>query len=341
MQAVKITEHGDRDVIEYGEYPDPEIDRDEVLVDIKAAALNHLDIWTRRGMPGIDLEMPHIPGSDGAGVVEAVGEDVTRFEEGDHVAVSAGVGDLRMDDPTLDPRFHIIGEHVTGVHSEYAAVPEDNLIPVPEHVDWEVAGSASLVFQTAWRMLIERAEVKAGESVLVLGASGGVGHAALQIADYAGAEVYATGSSEEKLQYAEEHGADHVCNYEEENFADWVLSETDGRGVDVVVEHVGAPTWQDSLKSLTKGGRLVTCGGTGGGNPETDIPRIFWNQLEIIGSTMATPDQVDDVLELVWDGTFEPAIREVLPMSETARAHEIIENREGFGKVVVRPDSEL
>ena len=341
MQAVKITEHGDRDVIEYGEYPDPEIDRDEVLVDIKAAALNHLDIWTRRGMPGIDLEMPHIPGSDGAGVVEEVGEDVTRFEEGDHVALSAGVGDFRKDDPTLDPRFHIIGEHVTGVHSEYAAISEDNLIPVPEHVDWEVAGSSSLVFQTAWRMLIERADLEAGESVLVLGASGGVGHAALQIADYAGAEVYATGSTEEKLEYAEEHGADHVCNYEEEDFADWVLSETDGRGVDVVVEHVGAPTWQNSLKSLTKGGRLVTCGGTGGGNPETDIPRIFWNQLEIIGSTMATPEQAEEALELVWDGTFEPEIREVLPMSETARAHEIIENREGFGKVVVRPDSEL
>ncbi|WP_455449916.1 zinc-binding dehydrogenase [Natrinema thermotolerans] len=341
MQAVQITEHGDTDVIEYGEFPDPEIDRDEVLVDVKAAALNHLDIWTRRGMPGLDLEMPHIPGSDAAGVVEEVGEDVTRFEEGDRVAVSAGVGDLRMDDPTLDPTFHIIGEHVRGVHSEYAAVPEDNLIPVPEGVDWAVAGSSSLVFQTAWRMLIERADLEAGESVLVLGASGGVGHAALQIADYAGAEVYATGSTEEKLEYAEQHGADHVCNYEEENFADWVLSETDGRGVDVVVEHVGAPTWRDSLKSLTKGGRLVTCGGTGGGNPETDIPRIFWEQLTIIGSTMATPEQVDDVMELVWDGTFEPAIREELPMSETARAHEIIENREGFGKVVVRPDSEL
>jgi len=190
-------------------------------------------------------------------------------------------------------------------------------------------------------MLIERADLEAGESVLVLGASGGVGHAALQIADYAGAEVYATGSTEEKLDYAREHGADHVCNYEEEDFADWILEETDRRGVDVVVEHVGAPTWQNSLKSLTKGGRLVTCGGTGGGNPETDIPRIFWNQLQIIGSTMATPDQVDDVMELVWDGTFEPAIREELPMSETARAHEIIENREGFGKVVVRPDSEL
>ncbi|MHC3439063.1 zinc-binding dehydrogenase [Natrialbaceae archaeon A-gly3] len=341
MQAVKITEHGDTDVIEYGEYPDPEVDRDEVLVDIKAAALNHLDVWTRRGLPTLDLEMPHIPGSDGAGVVVETGEDVTRFEEGDHVAVSAGVGDLRMDDPTLDPNFHIIGEHVPGVHSEYTAISEDNLIPVPEHVDWEVAGSSALVFQTAWRMLIDRADLEAGEKVLVLGASGGVGHAALQIADYAGAEVYATGSTEEKLEYAKEHGADYVCNYEEENFAKWVRSETDGAGVDVVVEHVGAPTWQDSIKSLAKGGRLVTCGGTGGGNPETDIPRIFWNQLEIIGSTMATPEQVDDVMELVWDGTFEPAIRDVLPMSETPRAHEMLEEREGFGKVVVRPDSEL
>ncbi|WIV68461.1 zinc-binding dehydrogenase [Natrialbaceae archaeon AArc-T1-2] len=341
MQAVKITEHGDTDVIEYGEYPDPEVGRDEVLVDVKSAALNHLDVWTRRGLPTLDLEMPHIPGSDGAGVVVETGEDVTRFSEGDHVAVSAGVGDLRMDDPTLDPNFHIIGEHVPGVHSEYTAISEDNLIPVPEHVDWEVAGSCALVFQTAWRMLIDRADLEAGEKVLVLGASGGVGHAALQIADYAGAEVYATGSTEEKLEYAKDHGADYVCNYEEENFAKWVRSETDGAGVDVVVEHVGAPTWQDSIKSLAKGGRLVTCGGTGGGNPETDIPRIFWNQLEIIGSTMATPEQVDDVLELVWDGTFEPAIRDVFPMSETPRAHEMLEEREGFGKVVVRPDSEL
>ncbi|AFZ72370.1 zinc-binding dehydrogenase [Natronobacterium gregoryi] len=341
MQAVKITAHGGPDVIEYGEYPDPEIDRDEVLVDVKAAALNHLDIWTRRGLPTLDLEMPHVPGSDGAGIVERVGEDVMRFEDGDRVALSAGVGDLRMDDPTLDPNYHVIGEHVPGIHAEYAAIPEDNLIAVPEDVDWTVASSSCLVFQTAWRMLIDRADLEAGETVLVLGASGGVGHAAVQIADYAGAEVYATGSTEEKLEYATEHGADDVCNYEEENFAEWVRAETDGRGVDVVVEHVGAPTWRDSIKSLTTGGRLVTCGGTAGGNPETDIPRIFWNQLQIIGSTMATPGQVDDVMELVWDGTFEPAIREELPMSETARAHEIIENREGFGKVVVRPDSEL
>lgn len=334
-------EHGDTDVLEYGEYPEPDVGHDEVLVDIKAAAINHLDIWTRRGMPTLDLEMPHIPGSDGAGVVKTVGKDVTRFEEGDRVAVSAGVGDLMMDDPTLDPGFHIIGEHTSGVHAEYAAIPEENLIPVPADVDWTVAGSSSLVFQTAWRMLVHRAEVQPGESVLVLGASGGVGHAALQIADYAGAEVYATASTEEKLQYAENNGADHVCNYEENNFANWVKSETNGRGVDVVVEHVGEPTWRDSIKSLTKGGRLVTCGGTGGGAPKTDIQRIFWNQLEIIGSTMATPEQVEEVMNLVWNGVFEPAIREELPMSEIKRAHEIIENREGFGKVVVRPDSEI
>ncbi|WP_435147616.1 zinc-binding dehydrogenase [Halobaculum sp. P14] len=346
MQAVQFSEHGDRDVLEYGEFPDPEPGRDDVLVDVKAAALNHLDIWTRKGMPGIDLDMPHIPGSDAAGVVTEVGDDVTRFEPGDHVAVSAGVacGDCefcRHGEESMCVDFHILGEHVRGVHAEQAAVPQDNLVAVPDHVDWETAGSASLVFQTAWRMLVTRAELEPSESVLVLGASGGVGHAAVQIADYVGAEVYATASSEEKLRYAEECGADHVVNYEEEDLADWVRDETGRRGVDVVVDHIGAATWRDSLKSLAKGGRIVTCGATTGGRPETDINRIFWNQLSVIGSTMATPGEVDDVLELVWDGTFEPRVRDVVPMSEPAAAHELIENREGFGKVVVKPDSEL
>ncbi|AFZ72234.1 zinc-binding dehydrogenase [Natronobacterium gregoryi] len=346
MQAVKIVEHGDTDVIEYGDYPDPAVGRDEVLVDVKAAALNHLDVWVRRGLPTLDLELPHVPGSDAAGVVVETGKDVTRFAEGDRVAVSAGVncGECefcRDGDPTLCVNFHLLGEHVPGVHAEYAAVPADNLIAVPDRVDWSVAGSSCLVFQTAWRMLIDRAELEPGEKILVLGASGGVGHAAVQIADYVGAEVYATGSTRRKLEYAREHGADYVCNYETENFVEWVRSETDGRGVDVVVDYIAGGTWRDSIKSLAKNGRLVTCGGTAGPNPETDIPRIFWNQLQIIGSTMGTPGQVDDVMELVWDGTFEPSIRAELPMSQTARAHEIVEGRKGFGKVVVRPDSEL
>jgi NADPH2:quinone reductase len=289
--------------------------------------------------------MPHVPGSDGAGVVVETGADVTRFEAGDRVAVIAGVangGDefSRRGDPTLAPDFRIIGEHMPGVHAEFAAVPEENLVPVPEGVDWEIAGSASLVFGTAWRMLLARGGLRPGESVLVLGASGGVGHAAVQIADYAGAEVYATASSDEKLEYARDCGADHLINYEDEDFARRIRELTGGRGVDMVVDHIGATTYEDSLKSLAKGGRLVTCGATTGPNPGAGLNRIFWNQLSVIGSTMATPGEFDDVLELVWDGTFEPRIREVLPMSETARAHELVENREGFGKVVVIPDSE-
>jgi len=345
MQAVRFSEHGDRDVIEYGEIPDPEHAADEVLVDVKAGALNHLDIWTRRGLPGIDLDMPHIPGSDAAGVVERVGDDVTRFEPGDRVAVSAGVSCgtcefCRDGEASLCVSFRILGEHLPGVHAEQAAVPADNLVPVPDGVPWEVAGSASLVFQTAWRMLHTRADIEAGESVLVLGASGGVGHAAVQIADHAGCEVIATASSEEKLSHAEACGADHVIDYEATDLAEAVAAMTGKRGVDVVVDHVGAATYPDSLQSLAKGGRLVTCGATTGPNPGAGLNRIFWNQLSVIGSTMATPGEVDDVLELVWDGTFEPRIRETLPMSEAARAHELIENREGFGKVVVIPDSE-
>jgi NADPH2:quinone reductase len=346
MKAVQFSEHGDRDVIEYGEFPDPEIERDEVLVDVKAGGLNHLDIWTRRGMPIIDLDFPHIPGSDGAGVVQNVGEAVTRFEVGDHVAVAAGTycGQCefcRDGQESMCVSYHLIGEHIRGVHSELAAVPEENLVPVPDHVDWETAGSASLVFQTAWRMLISRAELGPSESVLVLGASGGVGHAAVQIADYVGAEVYATASSAEKLQYAEQCGADHVIDYESDDFAAEIREHTGKRGVDVVVDHIGEATYPDSLKSLAKGGRIVTCGATTGPNPGAGLDRIFWNQLSVIGSTMATPGEIDDVLPLVWDGTFESHVRATLPMSEAARAHEMLENREGFGSVVVTPDSEL
>ncbi len=346
MDAVKFTDHGGTDVVEYGEFPDPEIGPDDVLVDVKAGALNHLDVWTRRGLPGLDLEMPHIPGSDGAGVVEAVGEHVSRFEPGDRVALAAGryCGECEYCRHGEEPQcvnYHIVGEHVRGVHSELAAIPEENLVAVPEGVDWETAAAAPLVFQTAWRMLMTRADVEPGETVLVLGASGGVGHAAVQIADYAGATVYATGGSDEKCRYAEELGAEAAINYEEDDFADVIRAITGKRGVDVVVDHVGADTWTDSLASLAKGGRLVTCGATTGHAPETNINRIFWNQLSVLGSTMATPGEIDDALARVWDGTFEVRIREALPMSETARAHELLENREGFGKVVVKPDSEL
>jgi len=259
MKAVQFADHGGPEVIEYDDAPDPDVGRDEVRVDVKAAALNHLDVWTRRGLPGIDLDLPHTPGSDAAGVVREVGADVTRFDPGDHVAVTAGVscGDCefcRHGEPSMCVSYHILGEHVPGVHAEEVAVPEDNLVPVPDGVDWSIAGSASLVFGTAWRMLVDRADLGPGESVLVLGASGGVGHAAVQIADYLGAEVIATASTAEKLDYAVDCGADHAIDYTTVDFAGEVRDLTDGRGVDVVVDHVGAETWGDSLASLRRAG---------------------------------------------------------------------------------------
>ena len=344
MKAVYYEEHGDTDVLQYGDLPDPECGRDEVLVEVKAGGLNHLDVWTRKGMPSPGA-FPHIPGSDAAGVVSEVGEDVTRFEAGDHVAVSPATscGECefcRDGDTSLCESFALIGEHMGGVHSEFTAVPEENLVPVPEDVDFVTAASAPLVFQTAWRMLETRADIDQSDSILVLGASGGVGHAALQIAVESGAEVYATASSEEKLEYARELGADHTVNYEEENFADWIKSETDGRGVDVVVDHIGDATWDDSISAAAKGGRIVTCGATSGPMAETNLTKVFWKQLSILGSTMGTEGEIDDVLAKVWDGTFESRIRAVLPMSETDRAHEMLEGREGFGTVVVVPDDE-
>jgi NADPH:quinone reductase-like Zn-dependent oxidoreductase len=345
MKAVQYSEHGGTDVLEYADHPDPDPEPEEVLVDVKAGALNHLDVWTRRGMPSPG-EFPHVAGSDAAGVVEAVGERVSRFEPGDHVAVASGsyCGDCelcRRGEFTACESFYIVGEHVPGVHAEQFALPEDNLVSVPDHVDFETAAAAPLVFQTAWRMLVTRAELRQGEDVLVLGASGGVGHAAVQIAANAGATVYATGSTEAKLEAARELGADYTIDYTEEDFAAAVNELTDGRGVDVVVDHIAGETWNKSIRALQKRGRLVTCGATAGPQPETDVSTLFWNQLDILGSTMGTPAEVDEVLELVWDGTFEPRIRETLPMSEISRAHELLEEREGFGKVVVVPDSEL
>lgn len=344
MKAAYYEETGSTDVLQYDELPDPEIDDDEVLLDVKAGGLNHLDVWTRRGMP-TPPSFPHIAGSDAAGVVSEVGADVTRFEPGDRVAVFpslyCGTCEFcRAGEETLCDEFKVLGEHTKGVHSELTAVGEENLVPVPDDVDFETAAAVPLVFQTAWRMLETRADVSQGEDVLVHGASGGVGHAAVQIAAHAGATVYATASTEQKLEYAREIGADHTINYEEDDFVEAIHELTDGRGVDVIADHVGGPNWTDNMEAAVKGARIVTCGATAGPTPETNISRIFWKQLTVMGSTMGAPSDIDRVLELVWDGTLHPRIREVLPMSEIARAHEILENREGFGKVIVVPDSE-
>lgn len=344
MEAVQYTDLGGRDVIEYGTVPDPEIGPHDVLVDVKAGSLNHLDVWTRKGMPA--PEVPHIPGSDGAGVVEAVGDHVERFAPGDRVALLAGVacghceGCMNGEEPLCDS-YHVIGEHRTGIFADYAAIPEANLTPVPSDVDWSTAAAAPLVFQTAWRMLITRAGLTAGDTVLVHGSAGGVGHAAVQIALHAGANVIATAGTDEKLDAVADLGVEHLVNYETTSFKDAVKTVTDGRGVDIVVDHVGEATWDDSLKCLVKGGALVTCGATTGGRPVTNVNRVFWKGLSILGSTMATPGEAERVLSLVWDGAFGPIIGAELPMSETAEAHRLIEDRELIGKAVVFPDTEF
>lgn len=346
MKAVQFSEHGGREVIEYAEAAKPTPDRDEVLVDVKAGALNHLDVWVRRGIPGLDLEMPHTPGSDAAGIVEETGVGVSRFEPGDRVALLAGIADSHdtiaaSGDLTLSDSYRVIGEHLPGVHAEYVSVPAMALLPVPDGVSWETAAAAPLVFGTAWRMLVTRGDLSAGEDVLVLGASGGVGHAAVQIADHAGATVFATGSTDAKLAAARDLGADYAIDYEAEPFHREVRQLTDGRGVDVVVDHVGEATWERSLKSLAKGGRLLTCGATTGPRAETNVNRVYWNQLSIVGSTMCTPAEAERVLDLVYEGPMRVEIRDILPMSETAEGHRMLEDRDGFGKVVVKPDSEL
>ncbi len=344
MKAIFYDEHGSTDVLQYDEFDDPEIGPEDVLVEIKAGGLNHLDVWTRKGMPSPE-ELPHIPGCDGAGVVSEVGDRVTRFEPGDRVVVDPGryCGECefcRDGEQSLCVEYEIIGEHVRGIHSELASVPEQYLLTLPDEIDFVTAAAAPLVFQTAWRMLTTRAEIDQSDSVLVLGASGGVGHAAVQIAANEGCEVFATASTAEKLEHARECGADHLINYEEENFAEAVKGLTDGRGVDVVVDHIGEATWDDSLSAAAPGGTVVTCGATSGLSPETNIPKLFWKQLDILGSTMGTPGEMDDVMAKVFDGTFEPYVRDVLPMSEIARGHEMLESREGFGSVVVVPDDE-
>lgn len=344
MKAIFYDEHGSTDVLQYGEFDDPEIGPEEVLVEIKAGGLNHLDVWTRRGMPAPE-KLPHIPGSDGAGVVSEVGDRVTRFEPGDRVVVDPGqfCGQCeycRHGEQSMCLEYRMMGEHIRGVHSELAAVPEENLLSLPDHVGFVTAAAAPLVFQTAWRMMTTRADIDQSDSVLVLGASGGVGHACVQIAANEGCEVFATASSEEKLELARDCGADHLINYEEEPFDEVIKERTGGRGADVVVDHIGEATWDNSLSAAARGGTVVTCGATSGVSPETNIPTVFWKQLDILGSTMGTPGEMDDVMAKVFDGTFEPYVRDVLPMSEIARAHEMLESREGFGSVVVVPDDE-
>jgi NADPH:quinone reductase-like Zn-dependent oxidoreductase len=341
MRAVIIEQHGGPEVVKVAEIATPEPGRGQVRVRVRASALNHLDLWVRRGLPGLPPSFPHISGCDVAGEVEQLGEGVTNWQVGERVlvnpTVSCGTCEwcLRGDDNLCDS-FAIIGEHMWGGLAEYAVVPAINLARIPDHLSFEEAAAIPLVYATAWRMLITQAAVKPGETVLILGAGGGVNSAAIQIAKAAGARVWATTSSEEKMARARELGAEWVVNYRTENWSKAVWQRSGKRGVDVIVDNVGEATWSSSLRSLAKAGRLVTVGATTGPKGDSDIRYIFWRQLKIMGSTMCNRGEFLDVMRLIEQGVLRPVVDRVLPMEETVEGHRLLEQGEQFGKIVIR-----
>jgi NADPH:quinone reductase-like Zn-dependent oxidoreductase len=324
VKAIRIHEDGGPEVLRYEDAPDPEPGPDEVLVRMRAASLNHLDIWVRKGLPSVPK--PRILGADGAGIVEALGSGVEGLEPGQLVVINPGV-----EQP--DGTIHVIGEHSQGVHAELAAVPATNLYPLPGDLSLEEAAAFPLVFETAYRMLVTRAVLQAGEWVLVWGI-GGVATAALQLAKALGARVIATSSSDEKLAKARELGADSTVNHRSGDVAA-AVREACG-GADVVIETVGEATWARSLQAARPGGRIVVCGATSGPNPPASLHRIWWKQLTVLGSTMGTRADFEGAYALVAAGQARPVVDRVYPLSEARAAHERLEAGEQLGKIVLK-----
>lgn len=341
MKAIVFSRHGGPEVLRYTEVAEPKVGAGEVLVRVRACALNHLDLWVRNGLRGVQIPLPHIPGSDIAGEVVKVGEGVRRAKVGQKVVLAPGVSCNTCDDclagnDNLCRRYTIFGYMIDGGCAEYVRAPQVNVLFKPERLSFEEAAAVPLVFLTAWHMLVTRAQLKPGEDVLVLGAGSGVGSAAVQIAKLHGARVFATAGSEAKLEKARELGANELINHSKQDIADEVKKRTNKRGVDVVFEHVGQATWEKSLASLAPAGRLVTCGATTGPQAKIDIRRLFVNQWSVLGSYMGTRAELLTVLRLVARGTLQPVVDRVFPLAEAAAAHAHLEHREQFGKVVLR-----
>jgi NADPH:quinone reductase-like Zn-dependent oxidoreductase len=342
MKAVTLRAHGGPEVLNVEELPDPRPAAGQVVVGVKAAALNHLDVWVRRGWPGLVLAFPHVLGADVAGVVEAVGDGVDGVAVGDAVVVNPSLGCGRCErclsgEENLCRKFAILGEHVPGGQAERVAVPARNVLPKPPLLSFEEAAAVPLTFLTAWHALVTRARVRPGETVLVHAAGSGVGVAAVQIAKLLGARVVATAGSDAKLAKARTLGADEVVNYETQDFVQEVKRLTDRKGVEVVFEHVGKKTWEGSILSAAVGGRIVTVGATTGYDPPTDLRHVFYRQLSILGSTMGTAGELVQVLRFVAERRLRPVIDRVMPLAEVRKAQELLTERAQFGKIVLRP----
>ena len=342
MKATVFKQHGGPEVLQYTDVPDPSIRANEVLVEVKACALNHLDIFVRNGMPGIEIPLPHILGSDIAGVVREVGELVTWAKPGDEVMVQPGVScghcaACLSGQDNLCREYDMLGYRRNGGYAELVAVPGANLIPKPAGLSWAEAAALPLVTVTAWHMLVTRANVQPGEDVLVHAAGSGVGSIAIQIAKLRGARVITTASSDDKLAKARELGADQTINYSHDDWPKEVKRLTDRRGVDVVVEHTGAETWPGSIASLKNNGRLVTCGATSGFDARTDLRQVFYRHLTLLGSFMGSKAELLEAMKFVVQGKIRAVVDRVLPLSEARQAHELMENRGQFGKIILEP----
>ena len=343
MQALTISDHGGLDRVEFrADVPVPELTgADNVRIRVRAAALNHLDLFVVKGLPGVTIVPPWILGADATGVIDAVGSNVKGLSVGDYVVVNPGLSDrtceyCRAGEQPLCPRYRILGEHAPGTMAEFVVVPAVNVRAIPSTISPEEAAAFTLTTLTAWRMVVTRVRVQPNENVLIWGIGGGVALAALQICKQIGARVWAVSSSDEKLRRAGELGADELLNRKNVDVAATVRERTGKRGVDVVIDNVGAETWTESLRALGRRGRLVTCGATSGPMVETDVRRLFWNQWTIAGSTMGNDAEFDAVVNELRAGRLLPVVDSVFPLAEGRAAFERLQSGQQFGKVVVR-----
>jgi NADPH:quinone reductase-like Zn-dependent oxidoreductase len=342
MKAVLFKQHGGPEVLEYSAAPDPTIKAHEVLVEVKACALNHLDVWVRGGLPGIEVPLPHILGNDIAGVVREVGNLATWVGAGDEVMLQPGVScghchECLSGRDNLCRDYDMLGYRRNGGYAQLVVAPAVNVIPKPKNLRWEEAAALPLVTLTAWHMLVTRAQVQPGEDVLVHAAGSGVGSIGIQVAKLRGARVIATASSNDKLAKAKELGADEVVNYSSEDWPREIKRLTNKKGVDVVFEHTGAATWSGSVASLKNNGRLVTCGATSGFAAQTDLRQIFYRHLTILGSFMGSKSELLEAMKFVESGKIRAVIDQTLPLAEARCAHELMEDRVQFGKLILVP----
>jgi NADPH:quinone reductase-like Zn-dependent oxidoreductase len=342
MKAVTLRSHGGPEVLKVEELPEPEAGPGEVRVKIAAVALNHVDVWVRKGLPHLHLEYPFLLGADVSGSIDTVGPGVSGFTVGDPVVVNPVFSCMRCREclsgqDNLCRWFKLMGEDRPGGYAEKMVVPAHNVVPRPKQLDAVSGAAVPVVFLTAWQMLTRKAPVRPGDDVLVMAAGSGVGSAAVQIAKLHGARVIATASTDDKLEKARALGADAVINHAKQDLLAEVKKLTDKRGVDIVFEHVGAAVWQQLILSVRKGGRIVTCGATSGYDARTDLRHVFFKQLEILGSTMGPKGDLFPILQHVAAGRLRPVVDRVMPLTEAQQAHRLLEDRAQFGKIVLTP----